>query len=788
MLSIKGKIFSGKSVLMKNAVAHKMRDPATLVLQHFFYHVPGQVLNIPGQSFIVFLRNLLGQLLSTTDDLEHHQVQAWAEDIRSRRNGRLWAKEALRDAIKTTLLEKRHSLARSKSSIRIFVDGINLCLDTDDANASPVREEDDNGPFMVLNFLAELLQYTSEAGIDARVCVSRRQSTHFGHLEPVPDTAVITVDEYASSETIKLAQSRLSQLQDPRREMEALEAMKCEWSDGFQWVHLTTTELLRGVFSVADTMQVVQNVSQRHKDLYRKLLHSIKPLSKSLSCPTQLILLGLGSNRPLTIDEFRQAIAYSYPPDEAERYSFRTMDEWEYSSYGLPAGEDFERLIRTRTGDLLDISARDKPQGAQRSRLANVTKHLDGMRRVVFSHLSIEKFLRSSFDLHGPGRYETKCLEEAANRLLFRICTNVLNSFTFKDSIDKYKGKEIFDYACEFWLHHAHKCGKLPRGWPAPKFLRQRCDLRRPLQLLQNQQQFLARSLAMEHALLEEPYDPNKSMEKPHLMLVLATMGCTELLGQHLEKCSHCQKAIQLADTQKPFLSGAGDSVYSTALKNTVLQGYTDTALYLLKLRPTKHINAPLQESTLLYDATYFAGNHPDAAVRASRIKCVRFLLDEVGANPCVESTFAYNFPLHVALMLGDVPLVKLLMEKKPKAVLTAPRSHNGETALHLAMRKCAENQLAAVEMMLELAPDGLGLMAKEDSDGRTPRDVLEARERCSDEVRQNLEDVLDDFEEKDKAPTTKKSMPPPAKRRWQDESWMSIGSELKKVRRSRTG
>lgn len=732
-LTVKDKPFTGKSVLMKEVVISKLKDAHTITLHHFFHGGKKSE-----RSAVTFLRNILGQLLQQVQVRPWSEVRDWGQKIDANKDPDLSSVELLEELIKRVISENKGTLV-SEKDIRIFVDGVDECSDAQDDDP-PKPETADDGPLWVLQFLQGLLKHTTSAGLDTRVCVSRRPVPEYHTLEP--PTKTITLEKYTSVEVKKFVHAKLEAIEDVYERSRIFRRLEEKWSDDFRWATIVTSKILKHRNNIESAERIAAEVPLSHENLYERALSSLKASPHKNKDLLKLLQLGLAAWRPLTVEEFRQALAYSVDDPD-----FESMSEWEGSSVGLLPGTPFEKFIQRESHGFLEITAQQNPSvGLARSN--SFEEHLDGCSRVSFTHYTVEPFLRSKAGL-GEIADKESWLENECHLLLLKICLAILHRCGMEHEADKEKGIQLRDYACEFWLRHAQKCRTLPKDFELPQFLLQNCRRTKTKRLLKEQIKLLNRSGALECLLFEWQDD-----DEPIMMAVLlATMGCTELLQRHLEGCKPCKKMLDpIVDDKMPLEDSSSLTQYRAALQNAIMGSWTDTALFLLEQYPLGDINTLFDQRTLLYHASYFACETLDLAESNKRMKCVSFLLSR-GADPTVQSPFWWEYPLHVAIHNDNKNLMKSLFQNatpaQAEAMFKVRRRRKGWTALHFAVthdRRAGRPQI--LENLLEFAPKNVGLLDMRDEDGKTPLDLAKQAGADSKKLAEHLEDFKMEEEE----------------------------------------
>jgi hypothetical protein len=411
----------------------------------------------------------------------------------------------------------------------------------------------------------------------------------------------------------------------------------------------------------------------------------------------------------MSADEFRHALAFS---GEFGETSNITIEEWEESDEGFHRGDKFENYIRRESRGLIEVHPASGP-----------------LAQVRFIHGSVSTFLYTHTALEVLGEGSQLKLEQRYHLVLLEICFRAL-------SFCKLRGEEttkFIDYACENWVHHARGCGELLQDLEKlPHFL-DNCTGSKTRRVIDQQIQKLKQASAKEWFLL----DGEKS-----LLVLLATLGCTNLLQRHLEDCLSCK------DTCTEYTGEPGP--YRKALQNAIISGWTDTAKWLLQTHCDGDINSLYNDTTLLYKACYFG--HKEV---------VTFLLAH-GANPLVRCFRRYEYALHVAIELGHEEIVRELLKSSHtnlENLLKTRRKRDGSTALHTAIKslQSASRKIPVLTTLLSYAPKGIGLLEVLDEQGHSPVALAQKVQEEGFEAADDIEDELDVFYSADRIAARKK-------------------------------
>lgn len=330
---------------------------------------------------------------------------------------------------------------------------------------------------------------------------------------------------------------------------------------------------------------------------------------------------------------------------------------------------------------------------------------------VLFQQRSTESFLRSERGLLELGMASAAQLNQDCHRLLFRICGSILEKCSLRGEDDIL----MVDYACEHWLHHSRMCGELPRDLPG--FMK-KCTHPKAQLFIKEQIGYLR--MKMEFMFLEE----QKSM-----MVLLATLGCKDLLRRHLDTCEPCGTSLP-----SPSDVVLQSDLFMTSLCNAIQARKFETAMYLLRFLPPQHVDERNEDNqTLLYMTCCSA--HDAMPEDDTGPELVKVLLER-GASPCVPSAAVHEFPLHFAIGEADEPLIQVLcrgyQEREPENFVELLEYEHGTTGwppLHYALkceRLTPEERVAVLSALREAVPEGADLLTLQDSDGKNPKDIAE--------------------------------------------------------------
>ncbi|XWW94315.1 hypothetical protein V2A60_002258 [Cordyceps javanica] len=696
LLTITGKPFTGKSVMMKRAVELSRQNVSIVTASHF---CGGDV----SDSVQSCLRDLFGQLLGGLPIKPWEDVRRWGKDIKAGRKAGISSSTQLRDAMESIILANKDGLSTNGAGVRIFVDAIDDCSFPQSRNSSPFYGKDNQQTREVLECLGYLLTAMESANINIGVCVSRRPTPTYGGLEP--STTLIDLKPYTDVEIPILLEEKLKCLHDTKKRLRILHTLGKTGSHNFLWATIVGQQIvqLKDAENFEELERSVSNVQQSHDELYRSALRTSKSSQSNPAQLMQLLQVGLGTFRPLKTDEFRHAFAFA----GKERFGHTNMAEWEKSDQGRSL-DSFTNFVQLTTAGLLQaVPRRRRAVPIQATQQSMTDKGYDDY--VEFLHRSTDTFLRSDTGLKELEIASRSKFEEDCHLLLLNICVKVLNHCKLKGGDDV----QILDYAIEHSLNHAQKCTEIPLELPA--FLTNCKHPKTNLFVSQNIE-FLKKKQAKEVLLLEC---------ENTLVVLLSTMGCTALLRKHLEKCRVCQQKM----SPDPGEDGT-TNIYWTSVMNAAIGNHESTVFHLLNSWPPDQLDVRVRGRTLLYKACYFASLSETG--NEEMLGLVKDLLRR-GADPLAWCSTSYEYVLHVAIAMANAELVEVLLQstdqEKAQSLLKAGRlkSKKGWTALHFAVTcPCGDavEGREIVEKLLDLAPDPVELLGIENDKGQTPQDI----------------------------------------------------------------
>ncbi|KAH7320655.1 hypothetical protein B0I35DRAFT_510509 [Stachybotrys elegans] len=701
LLTIKGNPGAGKSVLMKEAIHSLESEAFTLIGCYSFRPSSHSDDSSPVESSNTsFYRCLLGQMLDQAPTKPWDDVRKWAKQIQAGTDmASIFSVFQLQTALRNIILSNKKGKDMSSLRIRIFVDAINYCTEE-----SPLETQTDHdaGMLKVLEFISNLTSTALDCGVDIGVCVSRQYFPDFGAAEP--KTSIIEVEKHNQPDVHQFIVAQLGKLGDRMMEQQLSRKLRLQIADGFLWATLVTREILKNRHRGLDfLLGIIDKVPPSLDTMYERTLTTFKGAGSKWT--PLLFQVALGALKPMTPDQFRVALAFTAPME------FESFEEWEMSDIGLRPGETFESLIRHDSFGLLEVANVQVP--------VNLTSRTTTRCLVRFIHSSVVTFLRER-NHRGPLHQDLAShTAEHCHLRLFESCVNTIDFFGSNKSNEQ---TGFLDYAYEFWTQHARRSGVLINTLTELPYFISNCKLRKAGLVIHEHSKRLLLSQARESVLL--PYHENDALESddkipdismlslgppPSMVVMLATMGCTDLLRVHMSKCRVCKKACSIDE---------GDPIqYKTAVKNALIGKWTEAASFLLDLNYNGNIDALVNGQTLLYGACYFRD-----------VEVVKYLLSR-GSDASISCDTAYEFPLHAAIALGFEDIIKLLLEadsEKTGQLFKMPRYDDNWTALHFAVDsgRSAYERTRILKVLLKLAPRGVGLLDIEDVDGYTPLEL----------------------------------------------------------------
>lgn len=698
LLTIKGHNFTGKSVMIKRAVAASLENEKVITLHHFF----GGNTTDP---ITELLRDLLHQLLYALPEKHKpwEDIRRWGEEIGDGECIDLASCGDLEEIFIRIMAAVKDDLA-----IRIFVDDVDDC----GGGHAHTSKQDRRMPLDVLEALYNLLSRARTVDADLGICVSRRTRQDYYGKDPPATT--IHLEQYMNMALSTFIQANLAGVfPDPFKTAVIILQLVEKGAHNFHWARHVCNEIVKNKDDkMQDLAWVASTVLRDYEDLYTHALQSSKE-SKTHRSHMNLLRVALGSFRPMTAEEALHAHAFAEEPE----FKHPTMEAWQKSEQGLTV-DAFTNYVSDKTHGLLAVAARVKPSNST----TTVLDDDDVEYHVRFSQRSADTFLRSEKGLAELKIQSLGHLEQECHALLFRICGIVLDKFSLNTGSNNV---HLLDYACEFWLRHSIACGELPPDNALPEFFMNRCTKRKAQRFIKHQIHFLEQARAKECKSLEN---------QTSMTVLLATLGCTALLRRHIEACDCCKMDMCVeANGEQP------SAVLQASLYNAISTAKFDTAKYLIGLLPPEHLNMSIRDWTLLYTTCFYVNIM--ASEYEKGLDLVKTLLD-LGADACEPSETDDMFPMHLAISVADHRLIEVICKERNGQALDdifeMGQVKTGKTALHHAVTcELAEprERQAVLATLRKLAPDRNKLLHMRDKEKRTPVDLADDDEDLLDEL-----------------------------------------------------
>ncbi|KAJ4375920.1 hypothetical protein N0V83_001198 [Neocucurbitaria cava] len=568
--------------------------------------------------------------------------------------------------------------------------GVQIYIDALDECYNDISDVHPTQPLEVLQWISKLLKSAADANVDVRVCLSRQHLPAYDGLEPKSQT--IIVEDYNRSAIETFVKTELQRVEDIGLRHLLRQKIMGRCTNDFLWATAVVQDVLASVDSSTQkqVLQLVEELPPTHEEMYQRLLFTRLERGNTL----RLLQMVSAARQALTADQFRHALAFT------QEFKYESITEWEESKEGIEQGEKFENYLRRESRGLIEVH-----HGPELDETGN---------SVRFIHGSISTFLRNRRSVVPD---ETSPWNQRCHLVLLEISLRALD-------LPGNESVAFVQYACENWIYHVRDCGDLlPEIKELPSFLND-CSKRKAKRIIGRQILALKQTNARQSHLLEA---------KESLLVLLATLGGNNLLQRHLTECEPCQQDCSTYSTR-----------YRKALQNTIIGRFTDITMWLLE----KHvdwdvdINALYEDKTLLYKACYFGQK-----------EVVAFLLTQ-NADPLKRSLIGYEYPLHAAIELGQVDIVRLLLQHpSASAQFRLPRAaqkSKGYTPLHTAIksRQPVRQKLAVLRLLLKNAPKGAGTLGLEDEAGVSVLALARQVGKDGGPGAEEIEDEIEDFDE----------------------------------------
>jgi ankyrin repeat protein len=339
-----GKPGSGKSTLMKEIYHHSQRSLKTqsTCVVGFFFNNRGTALE---KSFEGFLRLVLERLIRQqpalfdclVEDYQHKLADLYGED-----ENLTWTVDELRNAI-FRIIATRTIVAK----IYCFVDALDECDDLS------IRD--------LIGNLHSLTSPKHETGV--QICVASREIPEEFLSSPFKLPGFI-LEEKTSGDIATYVEDRLSAPLFTRMNGRDFKYVKAEItrkaSGIFLWVNLVISLLERGCESGDTVSELKGSLGSIPGELYGVFDGLLGNIDLSYTKETnKMLALALMAKRPLTVTEFRFALAFQGNPQ------FTSQRFMEQSEDTVQDDTVMTKRIRRRTGALLEITTSSGEEQAQ---------------------------------------------------------------------------------------------------------------------------------------------------------------------------------------------------------------------------------------------------------------------------------------------------------------------------------------------------------------------------------------------------------------------------------------
>jgi hypothetical protein len=542
----------------------------------------------------------------------------------------------------------------------------------------------------ILHFLTDSIALRGTDGLDIRVCVSRRHTPTFGHLEP--STAVIKLEDHVGPLVKAFLETKLAKLSDKTLFHYFFPRLQGRVLNGYLWASFVLERIKADASSSRglDRSELIKQIPDEMGKMYEYVLDTLDASYDPRAI--RLLQIVLVAVVPMTINQLRHALGFT------EEFPFSTVNEWERSGSSEPTDENFVACLNELTSGLLTASPLQiSPCFEDEEELfIRPIAFPQDLPIVSFAHSTTRTFLCEAVK-KGSNALAMELVDKQSHLTLLMACFRALEIFGSEEDTE---GLTFINYACEFWLKHAKGSDDLLVNIDRkiiPSFILQCTNV--TTLFLERQMKLLQRSHAKEHLVLGQP--------EAGLLVYAAIFGCTNLIRMHLEKCQSC------SDLTSPQVQ----MTLSTALRSSITHQHNETTEYLLSVY-CEAVGSLEDDGYLLYKACY-----------AEDIKTVESLLGS-GANPSVRHTRGYELPLHAAIAKGHKDIVTLLLTSaQPDAhkLLAQKRSRSGMTALHFVIdvQRPWKDRVDVLDKMLPYIPKGSPLLDMEDVNGDTPLDLV---------------------------------------------------------------
>jgi len=677
LLTLKGNPGTGKTVLIKEAATQCSKEGNIVLRHHLTPQEPGK--SFPHDRLHAFYCSVLFQLLELTSVQPRKFLQSWADEIKFQLepSPSYWSKVRIKAAIHEILFSDTTSI------YRIFVDALEACDST-------LEEYFATQSVDLLEFIGETLRGSAQAGVDVRICLSRRHYPYHGEEEPetiniiVEDNIQHIVEEFIRTklQDIKdrgarelvfrrLARHRIREFCWPQRVINQVRAARLSTHNGIM-------QIVEREFLVLELGVGSPGYGHESIGLEKDALNDLETI--------QLLQLATAARLPMATDEIRYALAFSGPRGPKD------IRKWENSNDAWRPGEAFEGYIRQKSHGLLEVHST-----------------MGNKRTIRFTHPAVEGLVQNSSISTSIQPSEWK---QQSHFTLLKLCFGAL-----EQCVDLFLKEGItfpfLEYAFEHWVYHARMTGKLIHLMKRlPRFL-DSCIIKKAETIIERHMDFLLEYHETGLVQREELALTTLIAYDDSILVLLASHGCTDAVEHHLTRCNRCKSASQQL----------GEGQYRKAIDNAIIAGFPETAKWLLEHYKGRDVDVHRMEQTLLFRSCY-----------RGYVDVVDVLLEK-GANPTVPSLVPYDFPLHVAIEFAHEELILKLIDNAEEEIIRVKCQPFGKTALHVAIQSRNPRKLEVLRCLLDKIADRFPDIAEElvnipDKAGKTSLQLV--RDECA--------------------------------------------------------
>ena len=332
MFWIRGNPGAGKSVLMKYAAQQLKQQPGFLnshIIASFFFVKSGYQLQRTAEGLF---RSLIHQLLRQSRSLLSHVVPTYTSKRETQGEKWEWRLEELEGILKSTIQDPQ------ALPTYIFVDAIDEC-----------QAEEGTSPQEILSFFEKM---SSLEGSKLRLCVSSRYFPVL-NVQPCPRLSV-EVENASDIQTVVRAELQtLYHWKMTETHFEPFERFIARKAEGiFLWARLVldiaSKEIKNGTNPqsiLARLEKIPTKLEDLLQDIFNRVIAEVDDLPETIT----IFVLVAFATRPLTLTELRYALGFS------DGHARPSQEEWQTSGEAITDDEQMQRMIRSRSGGLLDV-------------------------------------------------------------------------------------------------------------------------------------------------------------------------------------------------------------------------------------------------------------------------------------------------------------------------------------------------------------------------------------------------------------------------------------------------